>query len=284
MIGNDAGSRLRKRLEEPRVLVAPGIYDTLSALLAEQAGFEAVFLSGSGIAATTLGAPDVGLVTLTEIASVLERAADRVSVPIVVDVDSAFGGAAHAARTMRTLERAGAAALQVEDQVQIKPDDALLSRPLISTAEMQDKLRAMLDARQSENTLISARTDATDPGEAIDRCLAYRETGADLVFAEGISDLMVLRELREALGPEVPLVYNNRHPDALALSASGLAEYGISVVLFPALALRSTARALQSAFASLAADPDLNGGGASPISAAAMNDILGSDAFLAEFK
>jgi 2-methylisocitrate lyase-like PEP mutase family enzyme len=275
--------RFVERLSNPDPIVAPGVFDALSALLAQQAGFEAVFFSGSAMATSHLALADVGLMTLPELTGIVQRAADRVSIPIVVDVDSAFGGAPQAARVMRSFERAGAAAVQVEDQQVVKPSTALLSRPLVSVAEMQDKIRAMLDARESPDMLLSARTDARDPAEALDRCAAYREAGADLVFPEGTTDTATLSELRQRLGPGVPLVYNNHYPEAEATTLPALQALGVNVVLFPVLAVRSSLQGLQQAFASLKADPSLHGGARSPLTSQEVEAVLESADYLGRF-
>ena len=273
-----------ERLRQPGIIVAPGVYDALSALLAEQAGFEAVFFSGAAMATAHLGMTDVGLLSMTEIATIVQRAADRVSIPIVVDIDQGYGGAPHAARAMRSFDCAGAAAVQVEDQQVVKPQRDLTSRPLVPVSEMQDKIKAMLDARESVDMLLSARTDATDAQEAIDRCCAYREAGADLVFPERITDTVAIRSLRERMGSDVPLLYNNSYPQAEAKRAAQLEALGVTIVLFPALGVRSAVDAISRAFAGLAADPDLDGGGRSPISAAEVEAVLGTQDYLGKFQ
>lgn len=273
---------LLQRLAEPRVIVAPGVFDTLSALLAEQAGFEAVFFSGSAVSFSQLGVPDIGLVTLPELLSAVDRAAERTTVPIIVDVDSGFGSAPHAARLMRSFERAGAAAVQVEDQVLVKPQAQLLSRPLVSIDEMVGKIAAMLDARDSPSMLLSARTDAADPEEATERCLAYREAGADLVFAERLVRDTDVARLAQQLGPGVPLVYNTIH-DSDA-SAAALGDLGVRVALFPGLLVQSAAAAMRDALSRLQGDPSCAGGGRSPLPGAELQEILGAGEFLAKYR
>ena len=162
----------KKRLAKKSIIVAPGVFDALSARIGEQAGFEALFLSGSAMSYSQLGRPDIGLVTMPELVDAVARISDRVSIPVLADVDSAFGAAPHAARLMRQFEKAGAAAVQIEDQMVVKPGDALLSRPLVSVEEMTGKIKAMVDARDHADTLLSARSDAKDSNEAIDRCAA----------------------------------------------------------------------------------------------------------------
>ncbi|MEQ8514667.1 MAG: isocitrate lyase/PEP mutase family protein [Chromatocurvus sp.] len=270
------------RIAEPRVIVAPGVFDTLSALLAQQAGFEAVFFSGSAMSFSQLGVPDIGLITVPELLSAVERAAERTAVPIIVDVDSGFGSAPHAARLMRSFERAGAAAVQVEDQVLVKPQGQLLSRPLVSIDEMVGKILAMLDARDSQAMLLSARTDATDPSEAIERCLAYREAGADLVFAERLVHGTDVARLAQRMGPDVPLVYNTMHdPDT---GAAALDALGVRIALFPGLVLQSAVAGMRDALSRLHADPSCAGGGRSPLPASELQAILESEDFLAQYR
>lgn len=271
-----------RRLAEPRVIVAPGVFDTLSTLLAEQAGFEAVFFSGSAVSFSQLGLPDIGLVTLPELLSAVDRAAERTTVPVIVDVDSGFGAAPHASRLMRSFERAGAAAVQVEDQVLVKPQAALLSRPLVSVDEMVGKIAAMLDARDSGSMLLSARTDATDPGEAVERCAAYREAGADLVFAERLVRHEDVARLAECVGADVPLVYNTMHDPAA--SAAALDALGVRIALFPGLVLQSAVAGMRDALLRLHSDPTCAGGGRSPLSGAELQEILQSEAFLARYR
>lgn len=273
---------LVQRLTRTGIIVAPGVFDTLSTLLAEQAGFEAVFFSGSAVASSQLALPDVGLVTLPELLSAVDRAVERTSVPIIVDVDSGFGAAPHAARLMRSFERAGAAAVQVEDQMLVKPQNQLLSRPLVSVDEMVGKISAMLDARQSCDMLLSARTDAADPDEAIERCLAYREAGADLVFAERLVRAPDVEQLSARMGPGVPLVYNTIHdPDA---SAAALNALGVRIALFPGLVLQSAVAGMRDALSSLKHDPSCAGGGKSPLSGSELQAILESEMFLAQYR
>jgi 2-methylisocitrate lyase-like PEP mutase family enzyme len=269
---------LVRRLAESRVIPTPGVFDTLSTLLAEQAGFEAVFFSGSALSYSQLALPDIGLVTFPELLSAVDRAADRTTIPIIVDVDSGFGAAPHAARVMRSFERAGAAAVQIEDQALVKPQERLLSRPIVEVPEMVGKIKAMLDARESSMMLLSARTDAADPSEAIDRCHAYQEAGADLVFAEGLIRAEQVRQLIERMGPAVPVVYNTMHdPNA---SAPALEELGVRIALFPGLVLQSAVAGMREALANLQRDPSCSRGGKTPLPGTELQAILGSKAFL----
>src|SRR4051812_9036144 len=151
---------LRSFLARNDPLLAPGVYDALSALVAEQAGFEALYLSGASIAYTRLGRSDVGLTTASEVAQTLSLITDRVSCPVIVDADTGFGNALNTQRTVREFERAGAAMIQIEDQTFPKRCGHLEGKAVVPVREMQGKLRAALDARRSPETLILARTDA----------------------------------------------------------------------------------------------------------------------------
>ena len=178
---------LRKRLAEPGIVLAPGVYDGLTALLAEQAGFEALYLSGAAVAYTRLGRPDIGLSSVSEMADTMTLIADRVSCPVIIDADTGFGNALNAQRTMRLYERAGAAALQVEDQTYPKRCGHLANKSLIPPDEMAGKVAAMADARRSDDTLIIARTDAIAVeglAAALDRAERYLDAGADVLFVE----------------------------------------------------------------------------------------------------
>ena len=151
---------LRQRLSDPGAVLAPGVFDAFTALIAEQAGFEALYLSGASIAYTRLGRPDIGLVSFSEVSDVLARITERVSRPVIVDADTGFGNALNVQRTVRGFERAGAAMIQLEDQTFPKRCGHLQGKGVVPAAEMCGKLRAALDARASSETLILARTDA----------------------------------------------------------------------------------------------------------------------------
>lgn len=279
------GTALLDRLGRDEIVVAPGIYDGLSALLAEQAGFEAVFLSGSSVAYSQLARPDIGLVTMNEMADACARITDRVGIPVIVDIDSGFGNAAHAGRTIRLMEQCGATAVQIEDQLPIKPAQDLKGRPLISAADMADKIKALCDDRRSDATLISARTDspATEPlDQTLERVRLYCEAGADLVFAEGLTAPADVQAVVDTAGT-TPVLYNLLHAGREISSAAGLQDLGVSIALFPGNAILSAAEAVQTALARLKADPALpdQGFGLAP---ADLNQILGTPELVARYK
>jgi 2-methylisocitrate lyase-like PEP mutase family enzyme len=213
---------LKKRLQQNEIVIAPGVYDGLTASLAEAAGFEALYLSGAAVAYTRLGRPDIGLSSFTEMADTMALIADRTDLPVIIDADTGFGNALNAQRTMRLYERAGATALQVEDQTYPKRCGHLADKSLIPAAEMAGKVRAMADARASEETLIIARTDAIAVEgfqAAIDRAGAYLEAGADILFIEAPQSREQLTEVATQFAGRVPLLANMVEGGATPISA-----------------------------------------------------------------
>ncbi len=273
------------RLKHSDIMVVPGIFDSLSALLAEQAGFEAVFLSGSAVAYSQLGRPDIGLVTMNEMADACARITDRIGIPVLVDIDSGFGNAAHAGRTIRVMEQAGATAVQIEDQIPVKPADGLKERPLISANAMVDKIKGLCDDRRSSDMLISARTDspATEPlAQTMERVGRYCEAGADLVFAEGLSGLEDLESVISIAG-DTPVIYNLLHAGREISSTKQLQTAGVSLALFPGNVILNAANAMRAALADLKNNPVLPQEGFD-LSPAAFNQVLGTPDLLARYK
>ncbi len=239
---------LKSLLESPGMLMVPGAYDGLSALLVAKAGFPAVFLSGASLSYARLGRPDAGLLTVTELADACARIADRVDIPILVDGDSGYGNAVNLQRTVRLLERAGASAVQIEDQVSLKPMSALQSRPLVPISEMVGRIKAAQDARKSEQLLISARSDAQPSvafTETMDRCYAYVDAGCDLLLAEGVSNPADAATLAKAFAHRVPLIHNllEGGPSPYR-SVDELAPMGFKVALFAGAVVQTMARAV----------------------------------------
>lgn len=178
---------LRQQLAAPEIVVAPGVYDALTALLAVEAGFRTLYLSGASIAYTRFGRPDIGLVGMSEVAATLSAIRERTDIPLVVDADTGFGNALNVMRTVRLFERNGASALQIEDQTMPKRCGHLAEKALVPADEMVGKVKAAVDARQDPDLVLIARTDAVAVeglGAALDRAEAYREAGADMVFVE----------------------------------------------------------------------------------------------------
>ena len=247
---------LKQRLAERRVLVAPGIYDALTAAIASDAGFEALYLSGAAIAYTRLGRPDIGLVSMNEVAETIALVRDRVATPVVVDADNGYGNALNVQRTMRVFERAGASAIQLEDQTMPKRCGHLADKSLISAGEMAGKIKAAVDARHSAETLVIARTDAVAVegfDAALDRARLYAESGADMLFVEAPRSHQQLSALTAALGGVRPLLANMvEGGDTPMLAADELGAMGFSMVIFPGGIVRALARTAQDYYASLA--------------------------------
>lgn len=246
---------LKQRLSQPEVLLAPGVYDAFSALIAEQAGFEALYLSGASIAYTLIGRPDIGLSTVTEVAHTLAHITDRVRVPVIVDADTGFGNALNTQRTVRDFERAGAAMIQLEDQTFPKRCGHLDGKGVVPIAEMEGKLRAALDARQFSETLILARTDAVAVegfDAALERAERYLACGVDALFIEAVRTPEQMDIVCQRFGPRIPLLANmvegGKTP---VLSAEVLRQRGYKIVIFPGGTARAVAHTLQGYYASL---------------------------------
>lgn len=246
---------LRSRLQSKNILVAPGIYDGMTAMLAEQAGFEALYLSGAAVAYTRLGRPDIGLTSVTEMAETMALIRDRVALPVIIDADTGFGNALNAQRTMRLYERAGANALQIEDQTFPKRCGHLSDKSLIPTAEMTGKIAAMADARTSDETLIVARTDAIaveGVDAAVDRAETYLAAGANVLFIEAPRTGEELKAVAEHFGTRVPLLANMVEGGATPIQgASDLEALGYSIAIFPGGIVRALARTAEDYYTSL---------------------------------
>jgi 2-methylisocitrate lyase-like PEP mutase family enzyme len=246
---------LKQRLTEPRVLLAPGVYDALSALMAQHAGFEALYLSGASIAYTRLGRSDVGLTTYSEVEQTLACITERVATPVIVDADTGFGNALNVQRTVRGLERAGAAMIQLEDQTFPKRCGHLDGKNVVPTQEMCGKLRAALDARASAHTLILARTDALAVeglDAALERAEAYLACGVDALFIEALRNPAQMEAACTRFAARVPLLANMVEGGQTPLqSAAELGGRGFRIVIFPGGTARAEAHTLQGYYDSL---------------------------------
>jgi 2,3-dimethylmalate lyase len=204
-------TRLRALLAGPDVLVAPGAYDALSARLIAQAGFQAVYMTGFGTAASVLGQPDVGLLTMSEMVSRASAlAAVTGDLPLIADADTGYGNPVNVRRTIREYERAGVAGLHIEDQVWPKKCGHMEGKQVIPMEEMVQKVRAAVDARQDPDFVIIARTDANAVNgleDALERGRAYREAGADVIFIEAPRSITELKAIKQGF-PDVPLLFN----------------------------------------------------------------------------
>src|SRR5271169_5812260 len=246
---------LSARLAHPPILIAPGVYDALTALIAERAGFEALYVSGASIAYSRLGRPDIGLVSMNEVVQTVTLIRDRVEAHLIVDADTGYGNALNVQRAVRLLERAGANAIQIEDQDFPKRCGHLDDKTLVSAQEMAGKIKAAVDARTSRDTLVIARTDAL-ACEGFDRALArvalYREAGADMLFVEAPRQQAELGRIGLRLGKSVPLMINMVEGGKTPmLPASELEALGFALVIFPGAIVRTLAKAAEEFYASL---------------------------------
>jgi 2-methylisocitrate lyase-like PEP mutase family enzyme len=246
---------LRARLSRKPIVVVPGVYDAFTALVATQAGFATLYVSGAAIAYTKLARPDIGLTGMSEVAETITLIRDRVGAHLIVDADTGYGNALNVVRTVRVFERAGASAIQLEDQDFPKRCGHLDGKVLIPADEMVAKIKAALDARVSSDTLVIARTDAVAVEgfeQAIARARLYREAGADVLFVEAPKTREELARVAQAL-PGVPLLANmvegGKTPP---LPAAALEALGFALVIFPGGIVRALARMAADYYASLA--------------------------------
>jgi 2-methylisocitrate lyase-like PEP mutase family enzyme len=246
---------LQSRLTRPPIVIAPGVYDALTALLATSAGFDTLYLSGAAIAYTRLGRPDIGLVSVSEVADTIALIRDRVIANLVVDADNGYGNALNVERTVRTFERAGASAIQLEDQSYPKRCGHLDDKSLVSAEEMVGKIKAAVDARHSADTLIVARTDAVAVegfDAALERAAQYQQAGADVLFVEAPKTGDELTRITKSFRG-VPLMVNmvegGKTP---VLSASELQTLGFALVIFPGGIVRALAKNAADYYGSLA--------------------------------
>ncbi len=251
-----AAPTLAQLVRAPDILVAPGVYDALGVLLAQQAGFSAAYVSGAGIAYSRFGRPDIGLVSMSEVAACVSAISERVELPLIVDADTGFGNALNVMRTVRLLERNGAGAIQLEDQSLPKRCGHLAGKTLVTVSEMVGKIEAALDARRSEATLIVARTDAIAVDgldAAIDRAGRYADAGADVLFVEAPRSRDEMQGIVAALGGAAPLLANMVEGGATpSATAVELEAMGYALVIFPGGLVRAFAATAQAYFASLA--------------------------------
>ena len=278
-------SSLTQRLQQPKALLAPGVYDALSALIAEQAGFEALYLSGASIAYSRLGRSDIGLTTATEVAQSLAHITDRVAVPVIVDADTGFGNALNTQRTVRDFERAGAAMIQIEDQTFPKRCGHLDGKGVVPVAEMQGKLKAALDARHSSNTLILARTDALAVEgiqSALDRAEAYLACGVDALFIEALRTPEQMQQACAQFAHRTPLLANMVEGGQTPIqSATELGDRGFRIVIFPGGTARAVAHTLQGYYGSLKAHQTTTPWRDKMLDFDALNQLIGTPELLA---
>ena len=277
-------AKLRSRLKRRPIVVAPGVYDAFTALVAEQSGFTTLYVSGAAISYTRLGRPDIGLVSMSEVVEIVGVMRDRVGAELIVDADTGYGNALNVGRTIRLLERAGASAIQIEDQDFPKRCGHLDGKVLIPTAEMVGKIKAAVDARRSRETLVIARTDAIAVEgfeRAIERAALYRDAGADVLFVEAPKTRPELKRIPPALGG-VPVMANmvegGKTP---TLSAAELEAMGFALVIFPGGIVRALARMAREYYASLAARGTSEPFRSRMLDFTSLNELIGTPEMLA---
>jgi methylisocitrate lyase len=248
---NTPGARFRETMEKEKPLQVVGTINANHALLATQAGFKAIYLSGGGVAAGSLGIPDLGITTLDDVLTDIYRITNVTDTPLLVDVDTGFGPSAfNIARTIKSLIKAGAAALHIEDQVGAKRCGHRPGKEIVTKEEMVDRIKAAADARTDEQFVIGARTDALASegiDKAIDRAIAYKEAGADFIFAEAVSELPQYTRFAKETG--LPILANITEFGMTPLfTVDELKKAGVAIVLYPLSAFRAANKAAENVY------------------------------------
>jgi 2-methylisocitrate lyase-like PEP mutase family enzyme len=246
---------LKEHIESGEIEVAPGIYDALSGLFVQQAGFKTAYLSGASLAYTRYGRPDIGLIGMREVADAITAIRERIAIDIIVDGDTGYGNALNVIRTIKEFERAGASAIQLEDQSLPKRCGHLTGKSLVSSGEMVGKLKAAVDTRRNEGTLIIARTDAIAVEgfqSALDRAEQYHEAGADVLFIEAPENRDQMIEMNTQFNGRASLLANMVEGGKTPVSgADDLASLGYSLVIFPGGTVRAISFVMQEYMANL---------------------------------
>lgn len=253
---SSAGARLRRALAEERPLQVVGTVNAYSALLAERAGFRAIYLSGAGVANASFGLPDLAMTTLTDVCEDVRRITGATTLPLLVDADTGWGHAFMISRSIRELVRAGAAGCHLEDQVNAKRCGHRPGKALVPAGEMVDRIKAAADGRVDPEFVIMARTDAhavEGQDAAVERALAYVEAGADMIFAEALTTLEEYREFTAQV--RVPVLANITEFGKTPLFTVGeLGDAGVGLVLYPLSAFRAMSAAAEAVFAAIRRD------------------------------
>ena len=244
------GKKLRKAIEAGKPLQIVGTINAYTALLAEQAGHEAIYLSGGGVAASSLGVPDLGITTLQDVLIDAERITNASSLPLLVDADTGWGGAFNISRTVKSLISYGAAGMHIEDQVSQKRCGHRPNKEIVSTGEMIDRIKAAVDAKTDEDFVVMARTDAlANEGldGAIERAFAYQEAGADALFPEAFIELDQYKELKKNV--KIPILANITEFGKTPLfGCEELSQSGVDMVLYPLSAFRAMSKAAEAVY------------------------------------
>ncbi len=249
------GNLFRQALSDNEILQIPGTINAYHALLAKHCGFQAIYLSGGGVAAGSLGIPDLGVSTLDDVLTDVRRITDVCDLPLLVDIDTGFGGFFNIQRTIKSMIKFGAAAVHLEDQISAKRCGHRPNKALVSAAEMSDRIKAAVDARSDESLVVMARSDAiANEGleSAIERMQAYVGAGADMIFAEAVTNLADYAQIRQAL--EVPILANITEFGMTPLfTTAELAAVGVDMVLYPLSAFRAMNAAALNVYQTLRA-------------------------------
>ena len=276
---------LRGLLAGPEIVIAPGMFNGLTALLVQQQGFPCAYLGGASISYARIGRPDIGLMSFGEVAETVGQIRERIDIPFIVDADTGFGNALNVQRTVRVLERMGASGIQLEDQTMPKRCGHLSGKTLIPTDEMLGKLKAAQDARADDATVIVARTDAIAVegfAAALERAHAYLESGADMLFVEAPRDDEQLKTLGQALGTRVPLLANMVEGGKTPLkTAQELAELGFKMVIYPGAMIRVLAHAARAYLAALKTHGTTDTFRDQMLDFNELQELIGTDAMLA---
>lgn len=252
------GARFRKALEENKPLQVVGAINAYCAMLAQDSGHKAIYLSGGGVANASYGLPDLGITGLNDVIHDVERICSASDLPLLVDIDTGWGGAFNIARTIKSMERAGAAAVHIEDQVSQKRCGHRPNKAIVSKSEMADRVKAAVDARTNSDFVIMARTDALaveGMDSAIERAIACVEAGADAIFPEAMLELDQYRQFVEAV--KVPVLANITEFGATPLfNCEELAEKGVAMVLYPLSAFRAMSKAALDVYQTIAINGD----------------------------
>ena len=276
-----AGARFRAALEAEKPLQIAGTINAYTALLAERAGFKAIYLSGAGVANASFGLPDLAVTTLGDVAEDVRRICSATDLPLLVDIDTGWGSAFMIGRTMREMTWAGAAAVQMEDQVAEKRCGHRPGKALVATQEMCDRLKAAVDGRIDDDLVIMARTDAhavEGQQAAIDRAAAYVEAGADMIFAEALTTLEEYRQFTDAI--KVPVLANLTEFGKTPLfTTDELADVGVAMTLYPLSAFRAMSAAALSVYQTIKNDGTQKASVDSMQTRMELYDVLGYQAY-----
>lgn len=255
-MSQSAGTRFRDVLAEENPLQIVGAINAYCALLAEQAGYKSIYLSGAGVANASFGLPDLGMTSLTEVISEVERITAVSQLPLLVDVDTGWGHELCIQRTVKSLIKAGAAALHIEDQPAAKRCGHRPNKSIVQTQEMVDRIKACVDGRTDESFVIMARTDAlANEGldAAVERCQSYVQAGADMIFAEAITDRQQYKTFTSSLS--VPVLANmTEFGKSPLMTLQELSEVGVQLVLYPLSAFRAMSAAAEKVYQTIRAD------------------------------